>query len=88
METQANDALETKQVNLKTEKFNVETLMNHGSIHAPQGFHVQHLMLQRPLLRTPLQLFKASASVTAGVLFTAGVVSFASRALDYIISLF
>lgn len=74
--------MQTENTELHSENALVET---HGDLDAI--INTDRAYISTPL-RTPLQLFKASAAVTAGVVWVLAMVVFAHKSFDYIISLF
>lgn len=61
------------------------TFINHGGFNGNIKANQVVLYTQ---IRSPWQLFKASVAITGAVLFTVGMVLFASRSLEYIKTFF
>lgn len=68
-------------------KVTVNTLENKGSIRLEGSINADNLQVVNKL-RTPWELFLASAAVTAGAIFAISLISIASKATKYIAGLF
>lgn len=79
--------MSTDANHISTKSINVEILHQSGDINTEQGISVGKFYIVHRL-RTPSQLFKASAAVTAGVMFALGVGVVAAKLIEYTATFF